>query len=298
MLDGPVRGGIGLDLLGSGGKITVRLGRHLHERELNHNRAGTEVALLNRPMPSGQRERARRVRHQYNRGADNPEEVLRSLRGLPHGGGSFSRPTSATLRKPAARSRSITAIRSPYATVLSARRKMRVSRSPLVAASSAAGRPPRSIGSSPSANVRSAFKVRNCGAGGRGCGSAVEVGRLTATSTVASGAATMKMIKSTSITSMNGVTLISWISSKPSSPWSSRTLIRLRPFGSLRRRTPLARLDFRGLVEIDVATGHPQHLGRGIGKQRPVCGDRTREHIVDHDRRNCGREPEGCREQR
>ena len=32
------------------------------------------------------------------------------------------------------------------------------------------------------------------------------------TSTVASGAATMKMMSSTSITSMNGVTLISWAS--------------------------------------------------------------------------------------
>jgi len=37
-------------------------------------------------------------------------------------------------------------------------------------------------------------------------------------STVASGAATMKMISSTSITSMNGVTLISCISSSVSSP--------------------------------------------------------------------------------
>jgi len=33
-------------------------------------------------------------------------------------------------------------------------------------------------------------------------------------STVASGAATMKMISSTSITSMNGVTLISWFSAR------------------------------------------------------------------------------------
>jgi hypothetical protein len=44
---------------------------------------------------------------------------------------------------------------------------------------------------------------------GRCCGSAVDAGRLTAMSTVASGAATMKMMSSTSITSMNGVTLIS-----------------------------------------------------------------------------------------
>jgi hypothetical protein len=44
-------------------------------------------------------------------------------------------------------------------------------------------------------------------------------------STVASGAATMKMISSTSITSMNGVTLISCTSFSVSSPWSRRTLM-------------------------------------------------------------------------
>ncbi len=43
----------------------------------------------------------------------------------------------------------------------------------------------------------------------RGDGLAVEAGRSTLMSTVARGAATMKMISSTSITSMNGVTLIS-----------------------------------------------------------------------------------------
>ena len=54
------------------------------------------------------------------------------------------------------------------------------------------------------------------------CGIADEVGRSTGKSTVASGAATMKMISSTSITSMNGVTLISWVSAK--SPSSSNSL--------------------------------------------------------------------------
>ena len=47
---------------------------------------------------------------------------------------------------------------------------------------------------------------------------AFDVGRSTGMSTVASGAATMKMISSTSITSMNGVTLISCTSSRSSSP--------------------------------------------------------------------------------
>jgi hypothetical protein len=44
---------------------------------------------------------------------------------------------------------------------------------------------------------------------GRCCGRALEDGGLTAVSTVASGAATMKMISNTSITSMNGVMLMS-----------------------------------------------------------------------------------------
>jgi len=39
---------------------------------------------------------------------------------------------------------------------------------------------------------------------GRGCGSAVDAGKLTRMSTVASGAATVKMINSTNNTSMNG----------------------------------------------------------------------------------------------
>ncbi len=51
--------------------------------------------------------------------------------------------------------------------------------------------------------------VRNSGLSGRGCGLAVDTGRSTAMSTVESGAATMKMMSSTSMTSMKGVTLIS-----------------------------------------------------------------------------------------
>ncbi|MCY1245363.1 hypothetical protein D9M72_585100 [compost metagenome] len=59
--------------------------------------------------------------------------------------------------------------------------------------------------------------LTNTGFSGRGAGLAVEAGRSTLMSTVASGAATMKMINSTSITSMNGVTLISWFSDRSSS---------------------------------------------------------------------------------
>jgi hypothetical protein len=47
------------------------------------------------------------------------------------------------------------------------------------------------------------------GFSGGGFDCALDVGRSTATSTVESGAAIMKMIKSTSMTSMNGVALIS-----------------------------------------------------------------------------------------
>ena len=49
--------------------------------------------------------------------------------------------------------------------------------------------------------------LKSAGAGARGCGTAG--GRSTAIDTVARGAATMKMISSTSITSTNGVTLMS-----------------------------------------------------------------------------------------
>ena len=67
----------------------------------------------------------------------------------------------------------------------------------------------RAMTSSPTATERSGFTVTNTGLSGRGDGSTALAGRLTPRSTVASGAATMKMIRSTSITSMNGVTLIS-----------------------------------------------------------------------------------------
>ncbi|MNV87135.1 hypothetical protein D3C71_1812350 [compost metagenome] len=60
--------------------------------------------------------------------------------------------------------------------------------------------------------------LTNTGFSGLGAGLAVEAGRSTLMSTVAKGAATMKMISSTSITSMNGVTLISWFSARSSPP--------------------------------------------------------------------------------
>jgi hypothetical protein len=86
---------------------------------------------------------------------------------------------------------------------------MRCSWSPFVAVVSAPVSASRGTGVSPMSSVRSDFTVRKTGLSGRGCGWAVEVGRSTATSTVASGAATMKMMSRTRMTSMKGVTLIS-----------------------------------------------------------------------------------------
>src|SRR5262245_65696907 len=129
------------------------------------------------------------------------------------------------------------------------------------------------------ATVRSALTVNQTGLSGRGRGSAVDAGRLTWMSTVASGAATMKMMSSTSITSMNGVTLISWTSVSESSPWSRRTLMTtpLRLFcGGQRRRPARGRGDGGGAIEI--AAHKPQDLGGGVPQLRAIAGDRAREH--------------------
>src|SRR5205085_5000765 len=103
---------------------------------------------------------------------------------------------------------------------------------------------------------------------------AVEAGRLTWMSTVASGAATMKMMSSTSITSMNGVTLISWTSSSVSSPWSRRTLMAALLHtlwtslgGGQRRGSPRGRRG-RGGNTFEVAAHQPQYLGGGVSQQR------------------------------
>src|ERR1700732_2552630 len=111
-------------------------------------------------------------------------------------------------------------------------------------------------------------------------------------STVASGAAIMKMINSTSITSMNGVTLISCVSCMSRSPWSSRTLMTCS-FGSLRRQggAPAALRRMAGLA-VEVAAEQAQHLGGAIGVERAVGGDRAREHVVDDDRRYGGEQAE------
>src|SRR5215475_3321525 len=118
-------------------------------------------------------------------------------------------------------------------------------------------------------------------------------------STVASGAATMKMISSTSITSINGVTLISCISSSVSSPWSRRTLMTTHSStldGGKWRRPPSGRSRHDGAIEV--TADEPQDLRRGIAKPGAVACDRPREHVVNHHGRNGGRKPESGRQQR
>src|SRR3954453_15470527 len=129
--------------------------------------------------------------------------------------------------------------------------------------------------------------VRNTGLSGRFCFCAVVAGRSTGTSTVASGAAIMKMISSTRITSMNGVTLISWVSAKSSPSCPRRMAIALLRRGArnMRRRHALA-----------VAADEPHHQRRAVGEQSAIAADLAREHIVDHDRRNRGEQAERGRE--
>ena len=81
------------------------------------------------------------------------------------------------------------------------------------------------------------------------------------TSTVASGAATMKMMSRTSITSMNGVTLISWTSLSWSSPWSRRTL--MVSLGG--NRTPAIARTLVKSSAIEIAADDPQDFGGSIG---------------------------------
>src|ERR1700675_1830828 len=125
--------------------------------------------------------------------------------------------------------------------------------------------------------------VPNYGLSGRGCSGAVLAGRLTPISTVASGAATMKMMSSTRMTSMNGVTLIScWISnSSPPEREPRRIAITLlRSARQCRHATGLA------------APDHQNELRRRVAEQRAVAADHPRKMVVDHDRRNRGDQPE------
>src|SRR6516162_1845837 len=130
--------------------------------------------------------------------------------------------------------------------------------------------------------------VRKTGLSGRGCSGAVLAGRLTPMSTVASGAATMKMMSSTSMTSMNGVTLISCNTSRSSlSPREPRRIAMVSLRGSGQRHGVASR----------PAADHQQELRRGIAKQCAVAGNDPREMVIDDDRRDRGDEAERGREQ-
>src|SRR5579864_981220 len=131
--------------------------------------------------------------------------------------------------------------------------------------------------------------VTNTGLSGRGCSGAVLAGRLTPMSTVASGAATMKMISSTRITSMNGVTLIScWISrsSPPAREPRRMAMPLLRRSRQRRRAKPLSPADDQ------------EQLRRSVAEQGAIARDDAGEVVVDHDRRNGCDEPERGRQQR
>src|SRR5262249_48132243 len=114
-------------------------------------------------------------------------------------------------------------------------------------------------------------------------------------STVASGAATMKIMSSTSITSMNGVTLISWTSFSASSPWSRRmTALSCShvdtPCRSLGGRQCGGRRRGGGAVEI--AANQREHLRRCVAKLCAVARDQARERVINDHCRNRGGEPE------
>src|ERR1700749_4306499 len=129
------------------------------------------------------------------------------------------------------------------------------------------------------------------GLSGLGCGWALETGSSTGTSTVESGAATMKMMSSTRITSMNGVTLISEISAMSPSCGSLR-LTAMTPYSAGRNLALMAMAGSNMLSPSDARRGSKARVGgaapphrladkraRLIGrKERALVGD-----VVDVD---------------
>src|SRR5262245_46774845 len=103
----------------------------------------------------------------------------------------------------------------------------------------------------------------------------------------------MKMIKSTSITSMNGVTLISCVSAK--SPSSSNSLPAIETAIALLRRRAGAAAD---MGAVEVARQQPRRRARGAVDQLKVALRHPREVIVDDDRRNSGDKADGGCQQR
>src|SRR5262249_22400553 len=121
---------------------------------------------------------------------------------------------------------------------------------------------------------------------------------LTLISTVASGAATMKIMSSTSITSMNGVTLISWTSLSASSLWSRRMTDLSCPHVCRSLGGRQCGGGRRGGGAIEIAADQREHLRRCVAKLRAVARDQARERVIDDHCWNRGGEPERGGEQR
>src|SRR5262245_30973132 len=104
----------------------------------------------------------------------------------------------------------------------------------------------------------------------------------------------MKMISSTSITSMNGVTLISWVSAK--SPSSSNSLPAIETAIALLRR----RARHRAAADMgagEITRQQPRRSARGAVDQVEITLRHAREVGVDDDRRECGDEADrGCQQ--
>src|SRR5215470_1112536 len=125
---------------------------------------------------------------------------------------------------------------------------------------------------------------------------ALEVGRSIGRSTVDSGAATMKMMSSTRMTSMNGVTLISCVSPKSS---SSSTSVNVTPIHysatcALLRGAP----DRSRTHTVEVARQLPTGRSGRTVDQLEIAFRDAREVIVEHDRWNCCEQTDCCCEQR
>src|SRR5262249_38316452 len=100
----------------------------------------------------------------------------------------------------------------------------------------------------------------------------------------------MKMMSSTRMTSMKGVTLISWVSPKSS---SSSTSVKMTPIALLRRAPHRARRD-----AVEVARQLTAGEAGGAVDQLQIAFGDAREVVVDDDRRNGGEQPDRRRQQR
>src|SRR5664279_1662951 len=99
----------------------------------------------------------------------------------------------------------------------------------------------------------------------------------------------MKMMSSTRMTSMNGVTLISCWISRSSSLERDLRRIAIASLRGARQRTGTAPAS---------AADQQQQLRRGVAQQGAVAADHARNMVVDHDCRNGRDQPECCGEQR